>query len=432
MKGFEAPSIKTEIPGPASKLLMSRLRSVECRNITYLSDDFPIFIDKSYMMNVWDVDGNRFIDLTSFFGVSFIGHSHPVVRETLNSAEIVNGMGDVLPSVSKVELLEKISTLLGGGYKGILGQNGADSVESAIKTAWLYTGRRKIISFENAYHGLSIGTLSVTHNPKFKRPFGDVIPTWGISVPFPGLRHSEDEVLEIVKKHLESGDVAMILLEPIQARGGVRMFPLEFVKEVAKLAKDFGVLLAFDEIFTGFGRSGKLFAFEYFDVRPDIIILGKALSSSFPISAMMAREEVMDAWPVSEGEAIHTSTFLGHPLISKVARNVIEYIEENKLWLEAELKGKYFLKKLLDLKEKFPEVIADVRGWGLLIGVELKGVSAFEVTKELLKRGFITLPSGPEGEVLELTPPVVITEEIIDNFVSEFQRVLSRWHSMKE
>jgi acetylornithine/succinyldiaminopimelate/putrescine aminotransferase len=147
---------------------------------------------------------------------------------------------------------------------------------------------------------------------------------------------------------------------------------------------------------------------------------------------MMAREEVMDAWPVSEGEAIHTSTFLGHPLISKVARNVIEYIEKNKLWLEAESKGRYFLKKLLDLKEKFPEVVADVRGWGLLIGVELKGVSAFKVTKELLKRGFITLPSGPEGEVLELTPPVVITEEIIDNFISEFQRVLSRWHSMKE
>ncbi|MDI6851574.1 MAG: aspartate aminotransferase family protein [bacterium] len=426
MKGFELPLIRTEVPGPVSKDLMNRLKSVECRNITYVSDDFPIFIEKSYMVNVWDVDGNRFVDLTSFFGVSLIGHNHPLVRESINTADIVNGMGDVLPSLSKVELLEGINLLLGGGYKGILAQNGADSVESAIKTAWLYTGRQKVISFENAYHGLSIGTLPVTFNPKFRQPFCGTIPDWGISVPFPGLKKSSEEVLQIIERHLQSGNVAMILLEPIQARGGIRKFPTEFVKKISEMAKDFNVLLAFDEIFTGFGRCGKLFAFEYFDVKPDIIILGKALSSSFPISAMMAREEVMDAWPVSEGEAIHTSTFLGHPLICKVAKNVLDHIQKNRLWDEADSKGNYFIKKLIALQEEFREFVVDVRGWGLLIGIELKGISAFDISRALLKKGYITLPSGPYGEVLELTPPVVITEEIIDNFVAVLREVLSQ------
>uniref|UniRef100_A0A7C2P8S6 Aspartate aminotransferase family protein n=1 Tax=candidate division WOR-3 bacterium TaxID=2052148 RepID=A0A7C2P8S6_UNCW3 len=426
MKGFELPLVRTKVPGPVSRDLMNRLKAVECQNITYLSDDFPVFIEKSYMMNVWDVDGNRFVDLTSFFGVSLIGHNHPLVRESINSADIVNGMGDVLPSLSKVELLEKINSLLGGGYKGILAQNGADSVESAIKTAWLYTGRQKVISFENAYHGLSIGTLPVTFNPKFKQPFSDTIPDWGISVPFPGLKQTPEEVLQLIERHLQCGNVAMILLEPIQARGGIRKFPAEFVKKLSQMAKDFNVLLAFDEIFTGFGRSGKLFAFEYFDVKPDIIILGKALSSSFPISAMMAREEVMDAWPVSEGEAIHTSTFLGHPLICKIAKNVLDHIEKNRLWIDAESKGNYFLKKLTALKEEFKDLIADVRGWGLLIGIEFRGISAFDISKALLKKGYITLPSGPRGEVLELTPPVVVTEEIIDNFVAVLREVLSK------
>ncbi len=425
------PQIKTSIPGPKSLELARILKDVESQNITFISDDFPVFLEKSKSLYVFDVDGNRYVDLTSFFGVSLIGHNHPVIRKILRTPKLLNGMGDVLPSRSKVEFLSEISSLLGGGYVGILGQNGADAVESAIKTAWLYTGKKYIITFEGSYHGLSIGTLPVTYNPKFKKPFEGIIPEYSISMPFPADEKSSSTVFEEIKKSVEKYDVAMILLEPIQARGGVRIFPKDFVKKLYDLAKEKEVVLVFDEIFTGFGRCGRLFAFEYFEVKPDIVILGKALSSSFPLSLMMGRKEIMSAWPISDGEAIHTSTFLGHPLICDVALNVVRQIVKNSLWERSEKMGSYFLSLLTRIKERFPYLIKDVRGRGLLIGIEFSEIPAFEVSKELLKKGYIALPSGIKGEVLELAPPVEITKGTMELFAKVLEETLNHGFAEK-
>lgn len=433
MRGFEKPSIKTEIPGPESRMLSQRLKAVECQNVTYLAEDYPIFLNKSDATNVWDVDGNRYVDLTSFFGVSFIGHNHPLIRRCLGEPDLVNGLGDVLPSVSKVELLEEINRLLGGGYVGILGQNGSDAVESAIKTAYLYTGKPGIIAFKGAYHGLSLGALMATYNPKFKDPFRAYLPDNTIYFVFPTSLEESDAVGREIEDHLRSrNDVGLVILELIQARGGVKIVPKDFVKRLAELSKEYGVVLAFDEIYTGCGRCGRLFLYEYYGVQPDVIILGKALSSSFPLSVMMAKEHIMKAWPKSGGEAIHTSTFLGHPLMSKVALEVLRYIEKEKLWKVAEKSGEYLMKKLLNLREKHPDCVKDVRGMGLLVGIELNGISAFELSKELLKMGYIVLPSGLNGEVLEITPPVIVSKEIIDDFIQVLSRVLEQWTSIQK
>ncbi|MEO0198166.1 MAG: aspartate aminotransferase family protein [candidate division WOR-3 bacterium] len=430
MKGLELPRIKTSVPGPKSQELSKRLKKVECPNITFIAEDYPIFVERSYLANVWDADGNRFVDLTSFFGVSLLGHRHPVVLKCLKDNKIINGMGDVLPSSSKVRLLEKLSQLLGGGFLGILGQNGSDAVEAAIKTSFLYTGKKRIIAFEGAYHGLSFGSLLCTFNSKFKSPFSSLLIDVTTYFPFP----EENNWMEIAEKIEEfiskSEDVGLLIIEPVQARGGVRIVPAGFVTKIREITKRHGVLLAFDEIFSGLGRCGRMFAFEYYGVIPDIITLGKALSSSFPLSVMMAREEIMKAWPLSQGEAIHTSTFLGHPLICEIGYNVLRYIEENRIPEEARLKGETLLTKLSALRNKFPGLIRDVRGLGLLIGVEFQGVSAFELSKKLLNLGYITLSSGLNGEVLELTPPVVITGEIIEDFTDKFTWILRKWTSL--
>jgi len=424
MKGLELPKVKTPIPGKNSINLAQRLQDVECPNITYLSHDYPVFLEKSYLLNVWDVDGNRFVDLTSFFGVSLPGHNHPLIKKVLKNPKIINGMGDVLPSRSKVELLEKLSHWLGGGYQGILSQNGSDAVESALKTAFLYTKKKGVIAFEGGYHGLSFGGLFVTFNPKFKEPFKDVIAPITRYFPYP-YEENWHQVLDEIRSFITTEkDVGLVLIEPVQARGGVRIAPKEFMTELYRITREFGVLLAFDEIFTGFGRCGKPFAFEYYGIKPDIITLGKAFSSAFPISVMMAKREVMSAWPSSDGEAVHTYTFLGHPLLCQVALEVLNYMEKEKVWVQSEEKGRKFLEKLRPLQTEFPKLIKGVRGLGLLIGVEFFEPVAFEVSKVLLRFGYITLPSGLRGEVLELAPPVLITEGIMDDFVSALKKVL--------
>lgn len=430
MKGLDLPSIKTSIPGPKSQELSKRLRNVECPNITFVASDYPVFVEKSYLANVWDADGNRFVDLTSFFGVSLLGHRHPVILKCLEQAEIINGMGDVLPSSSKVRLLEELSQLLGGGFMGILGQNGSDAVEAAIKTSLLYTGKKRIIAFDGAYHGLSFGALHCTFNPKFKAPFSDLLVDVTTYFPFPNEQSWAKVAEEIEEFVSRSEDVGLLIIEPVQARGGVRIAPVGFMKKMREVTEKYGIVLAIDEIFSGLGRCGRKFAFEYYDITPDIVTLGKALSSSLPLSVMMAREEIMKAWPLSQGEAIHTSTFLGHPLICEVGYSVLRYMKENCIWEEARIKGENLLSKLSALRSEFPSLIKDVRGLGLLIGVELQGMGAFELSKKLLNLGYITLPSGLNGEVLELAPPVVITDEIIDDFVDKFSWLLRKWNSL--
>ncbi len=415
MKGFEHPLIKTNIPGKESRNWAIKMRKVEAPNITYIDRDFPVFVHKAFMNNVWDVDGNRFLDLTSFFGVASIGHRNPKIQKTIYESTIYHGMGDVHPSPPKVMLLEKLNSLLGGNFMGIFAQSGSEAVEICIKTQFLYTRKPGIVVFEGAYHGLGFGAMNLTQKKYFKEGFEPYWGNWVYALPFPN--SDEKKVLKELIKLIESRkDIGMVFLEPIQGRGGVRMFSRNFLLELRRITKEYSVLLGFDEIFTGAYRTGYISYAKAMGIDFDLITLGKGLSSQFPLSVCMGKREIMEkAWPESSGEAKHTYTFLGHPLFCKVALKVLEIIETEKLHEKIREQGKKFVRILRSVIGQRKSVV-DIRGAGLMIGIEFNK-PVFPLVKDLLKKGYITLPAGERGNVLEIVPTFYITDELFQKFV---------------
>ena len=401
----------TEIPGPRSRALSARLAAVESRNVTRLDEPPPIFWERAARANVWDVDGNRYVDLTAAFGVANAGHGHPdVVSAVAQQAEsLLHGMGDVHPSRIKVELLEALVRHFPGGgpARAILSCSGSDAVESALKTVALATGRSGVIAFEGAYHGLALGALDTAWRSDFRDPFRARLP--GATV-FAGYGDLED-----VHRAAARAPVAIgaILVEPIQGRGGERVPPEGFLSGLRALCDRQGWLLIVDEIYTGFGRTGRWFACEHEGVVPDLLCAGKGLASGMPISACLGRAEVMDAWPASTGEALHTQTFLGHPPGCAAALACMEAIASEKLVEKAARDGELALSQLRRRLAGCRSVV-EVRGRGLMIGIECdRPERALGTCREALRQGIILLPGGSDGRVLSLTPALSIEREIL-------------------
>lgn len=407
------PELKTAIPGPHSRALAERLGRVESPNVTCLAPVPPIFWERASGANVWDVDGNRFIDLTAAFGVANAGHDHPEIVAAIEhqAASLMHGMGDVHPPAVKVELLERLTALYPGGgpARAVLGSSGSDAVESALKTAIIVTGKPGVIAFEGAYHGLSLGALDATHRSDFRDPFVGRLPSATRFARYGDVGH----VHELGDTEAEA--IGAVLVEPIQGRGGERVPPEGFLRDLRALCDERGWLLIADEIYTGFGRTGKLFACEHEDVVPDLLCVGKGLASGMPLSACLGTERVMTAWPVSQGEALHTQTFLGHPLGCAAALASIAVIEHEGLVERAASLGR---RALARLRAELGDAtrVREVRGRGLMIGVELtSGSAALAVCQSLLERGVIALPSGEGGCVLSITPPLSIGERVLDH-----------------
>ena len=410
------PEIITKIPGPNSRALAENLRQYESRNITYVSNDFPIFWDRAKDTNVWDVDNNRFLDLTSAFAVSSLGHSCPELVSAFaeQSEHLMHGMGDVHPTLQKVQLCKKLSSLTferwtGKQAKTILSSSGSESIESALKTAAIATEKHGVISFEGCYHGTGFGSLSAGAMPRFKDPFIKQLSDFGNIVPYgnPGL--------EQVKKILLNECIGAVIVEPILGRGGKVVPENDFLPSLRSLCDEHNALLIIDEIYTGLNRTGKLFACEHWDVVPDIICLGKALSGGFPISACIGKASIMDAWPESDGEAIHTSTFLGHPGGCAMALASLEKHSNPEIATDVSIKGTHF-KELLENIDTPSS--GSVRGMGLMLGLEIidhdgkpNGSLASKVIPSALKSGLITLADGPSGHVIVFAPPFTISEE---------------------
>ncbi len=413
------PDMRVPPPGAESLALARRLEAVESRNVTFLAPDFPVFWTEAGGANVRDADGNVYIDLTGAFGVALAGHAHPAVVERVReqAGRLVHGMGDVHPPELKVELLERLARLAPWPEcRGVLASSGSEAVEVALKTAELLTGRSRLIAFEGAYHGLTLGSLAATARPAFREPFRGRIHPGVDFVPFPEARRPEsaDHSLECVRSFLEEraaeGDpVGAVIFEPIQGRAGVRIPPPGFLQALTRRARAAGAVVIADEIFTGMGRTGHMWACEAEGVEPDILCAGKALGGGLPVSACLARREIMDAWPASGGEAIHTSTFLGHPLSCASALAFLDVLEGEGIVGQAERVGGVFLAALQERLGPLEGVI-DVRGRGLLIGIEVGQGRGAPVTAAALRRGVLTLPAGERGEVVELAPPVVLTD----------------------
>ena len=415
------PEILTDIPGPKSLSLASRLARVESRNVTFANSDWPIFWERAAGTNVWDIDGNRFLDFTSAFAVSGLGHSNPAVVEALKSQAdlLLHGMGDVHPAEVKVALCEKLSAITferwgAGAGKAILCNAGFEAVEAALKTAHLHTrGKPRIITFAGGYHGLGYGTLIAGGMAKFRAPFREQLGELAIELPFPSC---EEEMVAL--ESALTNDVSAILVEPILGRGGKVVPPAGFLPLLRRAADKSGAVLVLDEIYTGFNRTGRLFACEHTLVVPDIICLGKALASGFPLSACVGRAEVMDAWPVSDGEALHTTTSLGNPLGCRMALASIEQHCDPSV-----------AHKVIATSERFRSALeaidsqrrGKVRGIGLMLGLEIidptigapNGDLAASIILNSLKNGIILLADGPAGHVLALAPPFAISDEEI-------------------
>jgi 4-aminobutyrate aminotransferase/(S)-3-amino-2-methylpropionate transaminase len=405
------PKLSTPVPGPRSRELAGRLSEVESRNVTALQPEPPIFWERAAGANVWDVDGNRYVDLGAGFGVASVGHAHPRVVAAIGtqSATLLHAMGDVHPPLGKVALLEALTTRFPGGEpaRAVLGSSGSDAVEVALKTALLATGRSGVIAFEGGYHGVTLGALGVTWRRDFREPFADRVPA---CTSFARFGDGAD-----VARAAEAcpAPVGAVIVEPVQGRGGDRVPPPGFLRALRERCDAEGWLLIADEIYTGGGRTGRFFACEHEGVVPDLLCVGKGVAGGMPLSACLGRKRWMDAWPPSSGEAIHTQTFLGHPASCAAALAALEVIEEEKLTQRAAELGDVALGCLHDALDAKSSV-REVRGLGLLIGVECETASvALAACHAALERGVIVIPSGDDGRVISVTPPLMIGRDAL-------------------
>ncbi len=405
------PALVTAVPGPRSIELARRLAEVESRNVTCVEPTPPIFWERASGVNVWDVDGNRFVDLSSGFGVSNAGHGHPRVVEAVKSQTetLLHAMGDVHPAAVKLELLEALARLYPGGAaaRTILGSSGSDAVDAALKTALLATGRAGIVAFEGAYHGLALGVLDATARPLFRAPFTARLAEL---TSFARFGDAGDVVRAAARCR---APVGAVLVEPIQGRGGERIPPDGFLTALRRICDERGWLLIADEVYTGFGRTGAWFACEHEAVVPDLLCVAKGLASGMPISACMGLAAVMDAWPASAGESLHTQTFLGHPAACAAALASIRVLTEEKLVERAAQTGSAALRRLRAKLAGRPGVV-DVRGRGLLLAIECdRPERAAAASAGALARGVITLTSGDDARVLSIVPPLCIELELL-------------------
>ena len=433
------PRVIAPPPGVRSRSLTRRLTEVESRNVTYTSREFPIFWRKARGSNVWDPDGNRYVDLTAGFGVAATGHTNrrvvAAIRKQLGHQ--LHGLGDVHPPMAKVRLLEAIAKI--SPYEAtrtLLGNSGSEAVEAALKTARLATGRPGVLTFTGAYHGLTYGALALTERAHFRAPFADQLNPHVVRAPWPsGPAADPAEALAAVDALLDGPHGAALgcaIVEPIQGRGGIVEPPPGFLPGLAERCRERGMLLIFDEIYTGLGRTGDWFAFQHESVVPDLLCLGKALSGALPISACLGSAETMSAWPPSEGEAIHTSTFLGNPLACAAARAQLLEIERGNLPARAAEVGAAWREGLESLAARQPAVGA-VRGRGLMLGLELidpeTGEHAAGLATRLmmgaLERGWIVLPDGPDASILSFTPPLTIDEPLLERATEMLDGLLS-------
>jgi 4-aminobutyrate aminotransferase-like enzyme len=291
----------------------------------------------------------------------------------------------------------------------------------------LATGKHAFAAYRNAYHGLSFGTLAVSGIEKFRHPFVNAIADSTLFLNFPHATHGRDrhavlqEALTETQQALDTrDDLAALIIEPIQGRGGINVPPHGYLTGLRKLCSERGILLIFDEIFTGFGRTGKWFDCLHEDVAPDIVCLGKAMGGGMPISAAVATAKIMDVWPHSTGEALHTSTYLGHPIACAAALATIDELERENLPERATQLGATVGKRLVHLCDTVKDthgqnIIRDVRGRGLMWGLQLRDPETAErIVADALACGIILLQAGPNGDVLSITPPLVISERQLD------------------
>ncbi|HER54400.1 MAG TPA: aspartate aminotransferase family protein [Candidatus Bathyarchaeota archaeon] len=367
---------------------------------TFAKRDLTITKGKGAL--VWDINGNQYIDCTGSYGVAVVGHCHPkVIAAVQKQVETLIACHASFYNDARSELLQKLISIAPKGLDRVfLSSSGAESVECALKLARKKSGKTEIISMMGAFHGKTMGALSATWKKKYRAPFMPLVP---------GFKHVPANNLEKVKEAI-TDKTAAIIAEPVRGEGGILMNSDDFLPGLREICDDKNVLLIFDEVQTGFGRTGKVFACEHYNVVPDIMCLAKSVAGGLPMAATFAKEEVMAAF--NKGE--HSSTFSGNPLVCAAASAAIDVLKEEKLAERAATLGSYFKGKLEGLAEKH-NTIREVRGLGLMIGMEMR-FDVYNIIMDCMKNGVLVLDAG--RNVVRFLPPLVIEKDQIDKVVT--------------
>jgi acetylornithine aminotransferase len=391
-----------------SQHLMNRADQVIAK--TY--NRFPIVLTKGQGCRLWDAEGREYIDFVSGIAVCNLGHAHPKVSEALSKqADVLLHVSNLYYTEPQIELAYRL-TQNSFADRVFFCNSGAEANEAAIKLARKYVKdngekeRYRIITMEKSFHGRTMATLSATGQDKIKKGFEPVLE---------GFDHIPFNDIEALRKSIGPSTCA-VLLEPIQGEGGVRCPDPDYLKAVRRLCDETGILLIFDEIQTGMGRTGKLFAYEHFGIEPDIMTLAKALANGLPIGAMLAREDVAE----SLGPGAHASTFGGTPIVTAASVQVIKMLLEENIIRHGEEMGVYFKKKLSGLKAGH-ESIVDVRGMGLLLGMKLN-IEGDAIVNSCMEKGFLI--NCIQGDILRFIPPLIIEKEEIDALIECLDELL--------
>ena len=371
---------------------------------------FPVTIEKGVGAHVWDIDGKEYIDCMGGYGVAIVGHQNKRVVKAIK--EQVDKIITVHSSLYNKTREEFLKTLIGLAPKGLtqvhLNNSGAESIEAAIKFARKFTGKKGMVAMKGSYHGKSLGALSLTFNPKYKKAFEPLVEKVSFASfgDIESLRSTIDE------------DTAFVILEPIQGESGINVAPDGFLQEVRKVCDEKGILLIFDEIQAGLGRTGRLWACDHWNTAPDILCLAKGIAGGVPMGATLVRPDILAS--MSKGE--HSSTFGGNPLSCAAGIATLQALTQDGLIENSEKMGKLFREGLEKLKEKHT-IIREIRGRGLMIGVELK-FEVKDILMNLMKEGVLMLYSG--RNILRILPPLVISKEDITKVLETLDIVLTK------
>ncbi len=436
---LDLPQILTELPGPRAKAVIQRDAAVLSPSYTR---GYPLVACRGEGAIVEDVDGNRFLDFNAGIAVVSTGHCHTKVVAAIEeqAARLIHMSGTDFYYENMVALAEKLAAISPGAVdrRVYFGNSGAEAIEAAMKLARHHTGRDKFIAFSGAFHGRTMGSLSLTGSKVIQRKgFGPLVPgvyhaQYPDSYRRPQSVSAEDHAVscvrwiedELFRTLLPAEEVAAIVVEPVQGEGGYIIPPAAFFAELALLAAKHGILLVFDEVQCGMGRTGKMWAADHFGVVPDIFATAKGIASGMPLSAMIARKELMD-WPAGA----HASTFGGNPVAVAAALATIDLLE-HELIANAARVGSYILDRITDWPQRFPHV-GDVRGLGLMIGIEIVHDQRSkdrapelrnQIVTKAFERGLLVLGAGRNA--IRLCPPLVITRDQADFAVDTLEECL--------
>lgn len=356
--------------------------------------------------SLFDVDGNEYLDCSSGHGVANLGHAHPKIAEAVyRQASTLVTLFETFPNDQRAMLMKKITALVTGLDRVFFCNSGTEAVEASFKFARISTGRKNFIAANRAFHGRTFGSLSATFNKKYREGFEPLLP---------GVSHVSYNNIEALEKAVND-ETAAVILEAVQGEGGVYPASLDYMQAARRICDERGALLIVDEIQTGFGRTGKMFAVQHFDVAPDLLTCAKSLAGGVPMGAVLIGPNVTNLTP-----GVHGSTFGGNPLSCAAANAALDVMKDEDLPAQAASKGAYLMEKLKAIQS--PN-IREVRGLGLMIGIEMKQKVA-PYLKILQERKIIALNAGMT--VIRLLPPLVITYEQIDHLVNVLTDVLTQ------